>query len=313
MTRKTYHAAYKRPMLRSGRPPARSRDLQPAGRENARGVLLRYVLQPRARDPRRRPLPPARAHAGIPARQLRALRDRRSDRDPQAVQRPPRWRRAGSTAGSIGGARAPRRRRDRAVRDGDDDRRRLRRCSRTSKRAISACSRGARASRPTRAPSSTRPAGRTCSFFRRASITISCRPATVTRRTLRARLGVSTDANAEWWGRAGWARVPHALIAAYGGDTVLATRKFCEHIDPTINVISLVDFDNDCVGTSLAVARALGPRLWGVRLDTSATLVDRSVIPQMDNVPADRRQPAARAQRARRARRRRVRARARSW
>src|SRR5690606_15644040 len=31
----------------------------------------------------------------------------------------------------------------------------------------------------------------------------------------------------------------------------------------------------------LAVARALGPRLYGVRLDTSETLVDRSIIPQM--------------------------------
>jgi nicotinate phosphoribosyltransferase len=48
-----------------------------------------------------------------------------------------------------------------------------------------------------------------------------------------------------------------------------------------VRVISLVDFTNDCVGTSLAVARALGERLFGVRLDTSANLVDRSVIPQM--------------------------------
>ena len=45
--------------------------------------------------------------------------------------------------------------------------------------------------------------------------------------------------------------------------------------------MSLVDFDNDCVGTSLAVARALGPRLSGVRLDTSETMVDRSVVPLM--------------------------------
>jgi nicotinate phosphoribosyltransferase len=43
----------------------------------------------------------------------------------------------------------------------------------------------------------------------------------------------------------------------------------------------LVDFDNDCVGTSLKVARALGARLYGVRLDTAETLVDRSIIPQM--------------------------------
>ena len=75
--------------------------------------------------------------------------------------------------------------------------------------------------------------------------------------------------------------VPHALIAAYGGDTVLASRKFAEQMDPRIRLITLVDFDNDCVGTSLEVARALGDRLYGVRLDTSETLVDRSVIPQM--------------------------------
>ena len=94
-------------------------------------------------------------------------------------------------------------------------------------------------------------------------------------------LGVSTDANAEWWGARGMGTVPHALIAAYGGDTVLATRKFAEYIDPSIQVISLVDFENDCVRTSLEVARALGQRLWGVRLDTADTLVDRSLWPQM--------------------------------
>ena len=94
-------------------------------------------------------------------------------------------------------------------------------------------------------------------------------------------LGVSTDANAEWWGSRGMGTVPHALIAAYGGDTVLATQKFAQYIDPSVHVISLVDFENDCVATSLAVARALGDRLWGVRLDTSGTLVDRSLWSQM--------------------------------
>jgi nicotinate phosphoribosyltransferase len=48
-----------------------------------------------------------------------------------------------------------------------------------------------------------------------------------------------------------------------------------------MKVITLVDFDNDCVGTSLAVARALGPRLRGVRLDTSESMVDRSLAPHM--------------------------------
>jgi len=97
-------------------------------------------------------------------------------------------------------------------------------------------------------------------------------------------IGVSTDAQASWWGSEGVGTVPHALIAAYGGDTVLASRKFAELSDPSIRLITLVDFDNDCVGTSLAVARALGDRLYGVRLDTSETLVDKSVIPQMGTV-----------------------------
>ncbi len=98
-------------------------------------------------------------------------------------------------------------------------------------------------------------------------------------------LGVSTDANAEWWGSRGMGTVPHALIAAYGGDTVLATQKFAQYIDPDVHVIALVDFENDCVATSVAVAQALGARLWGVRLDTSGTLVDRSLWSQMGTFP----------------------------
>ncbi len=94
-------------------------------------------------------------------------------------------------------------------------------------------------------------------------------------------IGVSTDAQASWWGSEGVGTVPHALIAAYDGSTVLATEKFADFIDPAVKVVTLVDFDNDCVGTSLEVARALGDRLYGVRLDTSEMLVDRSVIPQM--------------------------------
>jgi nicotinate phosphoribosyltransferase len=94
-------------------------------------------------------------------------------------------------------------------------------------------------------------------------------------------IGVSTDAQASWWGSEGIGTVPHALIAAYSGDTVEATRALAEQMPPDVQIISLVDFDNDCVATSLAVARALGPRLSGVRLDTSESMVDRSIVPQM--------------------------------
>jgi nicotinate phosphoribosyltransferase len=90
-------------------------------------------------------------------------------------------------------------------------------------------------------------------------------------------IGVTTDEQASWWGGKGVGTVPHALISAYGGNTVLAATKFAEWAPEDLNVVVLVDFENDSVATSLEVARALGPRLWGVRLDTSEALVDRSL------------------------------------
>jgi nicotinate phosphoribosyltransferase len=90
-------------------------------------------------------------------------------------------------------------------------------------------------------------------------------------------IGVSTDAQASWWGGRGIGTVPHGLIAAYGGDTVLAALKFADRYAADMNITVLVDFENDSVRTALEVAEALGPRLWGVRLDTSELLVDRSL------------------------------------
>jgi nicotinate phosphoribosyltransferase len=91
---------------------------------------------------------------------------------------------------------------------------------------------------------------------------------------------VSTDAQASLFGGSGIGTVPHSLIAAYDGDTVRASRAFAAHVEG-VDLIALVDYENDCVRTSLEVARALEGRLWGVRLDTSENLVDKSVIPQM--------------------------------
>jgi len=92
-----------------------------------------------------------------------------------------------------------------------------------------------------------------------------------------APIGVTTEEQASWWGGSGLGTVPHALIASYGGDTVAAAEHFAKWAPDDMNVSVLVDFENDSVRTALAVARALGPRLWGVRLDTSETLVDRSL------------------------------------
>src|SRR5205823_4036378 len=56
-------------------------------------------------------------------------------------------------------------------------------------------------------------------------------------------IGVSTDAQSSWWGGRGIGTVPHALIAAYGGDTVLAATKFAdwaEREESDLNVVVLV-------------------------------------------------------------------------
>jgi nicotinate phosphoribosyltransferase len=87
-------------------------------------------------------------------------------------------------------------------------------------------------------------------------------------------IGVSTHAQASWWGGRGMGTVPHGLIAAYGGDTVAAARAFARRYASEMNVTVLVDFENDSVRTALEVAEALGTDLWGVRLDTSERLTD---------------------------------------
>jgi nicotinate phosphoribosyltransferase len=94
-------------------------------------------------------------------------------------------------------------------------------------------------------------------------------------------IGVSTDAQASWWGGRGVGTVPHALIAAYEGNTVAASEAFARRYAGDMNVTVLVDFENDSVRTALEVADALGDKLWGVRLDTSDKLVDRSLWHEM--------------------------------
>jgi nicotinate phosphoribosyltransferase len=98
-------------------------------------------------------------------------------------------------------------------------------------------------------------------------------------------IGVSTDAQASWWGGRGVGTVPHALIAAYGGDTVVAARAWADRYAREMNVTVLVDFENHSAATAVAVADALGRDLWGVRLDTSERLVDRGLADLGDEAP----------------------------
>jgi nicotinate phosphoribosyltransferase len=96
---------------------------------------------------------------------------------------------------------------------------------------------------------------------------------------------VSTDANGAWWGAGGVGTMPHSMIAAFGGDVVRATLAFtqyCRDTSLSVDVVSLTDYHNDVITDSIAVARAMRDTfghgaLWGVRIDTSERLVDRSL------------------------------------
>jgi len=110
---------------------------------------------------------------------------------------------------------------------------------------------------------------------------------------------VSTDAQGDWWGGAGGGTVAHAAIACFLGDTAEAMMAFSATRPADIPRIALVDFRNDCVGTSLTVIQAMFTRyldllragqpeearkykLYGVRPDTSANMRDVSVPPLGD-------------------------------
>lgn len=101
------------------------------------------------------------------------------------------------------------------------------------------------------------------------------------------RAGVSTDAQGEWISQKGSGTMPHALIASYNGDTALAMLKFAEYMNPEIPRIALVDYQNDCVRTTIEVANRMWEewdrtkdnryKLYGVRLDTSGNMADESI------------------------------------
>ena len=88
--------------------------------------------------------------------------------------------------------------------------------------------------------------------------------------------GVCTQAHAAWFDGKPVGTLPHALIAVCNGNTVTAAELFSKYY-PDVNLITLVDFENDCVRTALEVAKKLGKKLWGVRIDTSQNLIDNGL------------------------------------
>lgn len=110
---------------------------------------------------------------------------------------------------------------------------------------------------------------------------------------------VSTDVQGEWWGAKGGGTISHASIACFLGDTAETMMQFARIMPIDIARIALVDFHNDCVGTTLKVMsrmyerylyhqskgefeEALKYKLYGVRPDTSGNMRDVSVPPLGD-------------------------------
>ncbi|MCL5797455.1 MAG: nicotinate phosphoribosyltransferase [Patescibacteria group bacterium] len=88
--------------------------------------------------------------------------------------------------------------------------------------------------------------------------------------------GVCTQAHTAWWNGIASGTIPHSLIAMNGGNTIKAAELFIKY-NKDVNLIVLVDFENDCVKTSVEAAKALGEDLWGVRLDTAQNMIDKSL------------------------------------
>ena len=80
-------------------------------------------------------------------------------------------------------------------------------------------------------------------------------------------VGASTPAGARLAGLAPTGTMPHSLVLIFG-DTVEAALAFDRHVAPEVPRIVLVDTFKDEAEEALRVARALGDRLYGIRLDT---------------------------------------------
>lgn len=82
-------------------------------------------------------------------------------------------------------------------------------------------------------------------------------------------VGASTPAGARLAGLSPTGTMPHSLVLIFG-DTVEAALAFDRDLGPEVPRIVLVDTFRDEAEEALRVARALGDRLYGIRLDTPA-------------------------------------------
>ena len=148
-----------------------------------------------------------------------ARRDRRGDRGAKLCAGRTRGRRAGWTAGTSSRCTRCTRATDRAVRDGDDDRGRLR-AVRPPRDRLPRLARAPLAGHAQRAEVVEAASGKPILFFPARHDHWLVQTGDGWAAHVAGAIGVSTDAQASWWGGRGVGTVPHGLIAAFGGDTV---------------------------------------------------------------------------------------------
>jgi len=87
---------------------------------------------------------------------------------------------------------------------------------------------------------------------------------------------ICTQAQGNWFNDEAVGTIPHALIAVNNSNTTETTNQFAKYF-PKDPFVALVDFENDCVKTALQTVKQFGRKLWGIRLDTSENMVDKSL------------------------------------
>jgi nicotinate phosphoribosyltransferase len=107
---------------------------------------------------------------------------------------------------------------------------------------------------------------------------------------------ISTDAQGSAWDAPGSGTVSHSYLLCFLKDTAEAMLHFARLMPPEANRVALVDVNDDCIGDSLAAARALFLKymelvergqdvearkyvLYGVRPDTAANMLDKAITP----------------------------------
>ncbi len=71
---------------------------------------------------------------------------------------------------------------------------------------------------------------------------------------------------------------PHSFLAMTQGDPIKATKLMFKYFPLEKNYVFLADFNNDVINDSLKVCNKFKEKIFGIRVDTSKNLIDKSLV-----------------------------------